>query len=359
MLIGQRNFATGLTFGGTEVGGLSGITYDAATNSYLSISDDRSQINPARFYSLTVAPAAGGSLDVNFTGVTTLLRPDGTAFPAFSLDPEGIALNPDGSVFVSSEGDTNRGFAPFVNRFERPSGTQVAALPVPTRYIPDGVPPAPITRGVRNNLAFESLTRFNNTLFTATENALFQDGPAATVTTGSASRILRYDLATGQPSGEFRYNVEQVLDAPIPAGSFATNGLVELIALDDNHLLALERSFSTGVGNAIRLYQIDLTNATNITNIDSLAGDPAGVTAVNKSLLLDLNTLGFTLDNLEGMTLGPVLPDGTRMLVIVSDNNFAASQFTQVLAFSVNVVPTPGSVALLGLGMLVAGRRKR
>jgi hypothetical protein len=29
------------------------------------------------------------------------------------------------------------------------------------------------------------------------------------------------------------------------------------------------------------------------------------------------------------MTLGPTLPDGRRSLVLVSDNNFAATQFTQ------------------------------
>ena len=34
------------------------------------------------------------------------------------------------------------------------------------------------------------------------------------------------------------------------------------------------------------------------------------------------------------MTLGPALPDGSRALVLVSDNNFAATQFTQFLLFA-------------------------
>ena len=55
---------------------------------------------------------------------------------------------------------------------------------------------------------------------------------------------------------------------------------------------------------------------------------------MKKTLLLDLNTLGIPLDNVEGMTLGPRLPDGRRSLVLVSDNNFAASQFTQFLLFA-------------------------
>ena len=35
------------------------------------------------------------------------------------------------------------------------------------------------------------------------------------------------------------------------------------------------------------------------------------------------------------MTFGPRLPDGRRSIVLVSDNNFAANQFTQFLLFAV------------------------
>ena len=40
------------------------------------------------------------------------------------------------------------------------------------------------------------------------------------------------------------------------------------------------------------------------------------------------------LDNVEGMTFGPRLRDGRRTLLLVSDNNFAATQFTQFLLFA-------------------------
>jgi len=36
------------------------------------------------------------------------------------------------------------------------------------------------------------------------------------------------------------------------------------------------------------------------------------------------------------MTFGPDLPDGRRSLIMVSDNNFAPSQFTQFLLFAVS-----------------------
>ena len=60
---------------------------------------------------------------------------------------------------------------------------------------------------------------------------------------------------------------------------------------------------------------------------------PAAATA-RKTLLLDLDDLGIPLDNVEGMTFGPRLPDGRRSVVLVSDDNFAASQFTQFLLFA-------------------------
>jgi hypothetical protein len=37
------------------------------------------------------------------------------------------------------------------------------------------------------------------------------------------------------------------------------------------------------------------------------------------------------LDTIEGMTLGPKLPDGRQAIVLVSDNNFSHSQVTQFL----------------------------
>jgi hypothetical protein len=40
------------------------------------------------------------------------------------------------------------------------------------------------------------------------------------------------------------------------------------------------------------------------------------------------------LDNIEGITLGPKLPDGRQSLVLVSDDNLSPTQVTQFLAFA-------------------------
>lgn len=359
--LGSTTFATATNVAGTVLGGLSGITYDAANGVYYSISDDRSQFGPARFYTLQI-DLTDGTLDggdVSFTGVTSLLRANGTTFPTFSIDPEGIALV-GGDLYISSEGENNPGAGrvdtPFVNRFTL-AGQQVAALVVDDKFAPGtGV-------GIRKNLAFESLTVTPDQkyLFTATENALAQDGPAATVTNGTASRIVQYDLTTGQEAGEYLYVTDAVAEPTQPAGGFATNGLVDLLAVDNSTFLAIERSFSVGAvgaggtGNIIKLYEVHLGDATNVADTDSLAvtlinGVPTvpGVIAAEKELLLDLSTLGIPLDNIEGLTFGPKLADGRQSLILVSDNNFAATQFTQVLAFAVDV-SGPHGLADLGV----------
>lgn len=339
--LGQAQFNTGLTFEDTQVGGLSGITYDSSKKVYYSISDDRSQFDPARFYTLSIN-LSDGSLqdgDVIFQDVTTLLNEDGEPFPALSLDPEGIALTQNNTLFISSEGDVSQLVAPFVNQFSL-QGQELQELPVPDNFLPT----ADATSGILNNLAFESLTITPNGqyLFTATENALIQDGAVAALEAGSPSRIVKYNLLTGEVEQEFVYVTDSVAAEPIPSDGFSTNGLVDLLAIDNNGtLLALERSFSVGVGNTIKLYQVQTQGALDVSSVDAFDGleiDPS----VDKRLLLDFADLGIPLDNIEGMTFGPKLADGRQSLVVVSDNNFNATQFTQVLAFGVDLDTSPG-----------------
>jgi hypothetical protein len=360
-LIGQGIIPTKTQFQGTEIGGLSGITYDPKSNKYYAISDDRSTINPARFYTLDIDLTSGSlnSSNIKFTNVTNLSQSDGSVFAANSLDPEGIALLGN-SIFVSSEGEvsSNRIVNPFINRFNLINGQQIEALPIDDKFIPT---PAiiPTNQGIRNNLGFESLTITSNQkyLFSATENALVQDGNEANLTEGSSSRILKYDLTTREPVAEYLYQTEAVFSDSNPPGGFKTNGLVELLALDDNGncFLSLERAFAGGVGNSVKLYESCIGNATNIANIASLtANGTTGITSVKKRLLLDLDTLGLKLDNLEGITFGSNLADGRRSLIVISDNNFSSSQETQFLAFAVNPTSVPEPSGILGISALAA-----
>lgn len=367
--IGQQSFPSGTVapVSGTVVGGLSGIAYDASTARYYAVSDDRTAAGPSpRVYNLSIDLSDGvlGSGDVSFLGVQQLFRPDGTGFPNSSTDPEGIALASNGDFYVSSEGDNNPANIqqPFVNRFSRTTGVQNQAFAVPSKFQSS----TSATLGIRNNLAFETLTVTPNgqSLFTATENALKQDGPAAGVGVGTTSRILRYDLSTGAPAQEYVYTTDAVAEVPNPSNGFATNGLVDMLAIDGTTFLALERSFSTGApgaggtGNIIKLFEVSIAGATDVSGFESL-GLAGPYTQATKTLLLDLSTLGIPLDNIEGLTFGPLLPNGQRSLVLVSDNNFSGTQFTQFVGFGLNVVPAPGTAGALGLAVLVVGRRRR
>ena len=335
--IGEAMFPTNFFTLGGQVGGLSGITYDADSDVFYTISDDRSD---ARFYTATI-DLSDGTLDngdVTFRDVTKLTDENGDPFADGSIDPEGIALTDRNTLFIASEGDANQVIPPFVNEFTL-DGQQIKELPVDNKYTPN---PNQFT-GIRNNLAFESTTVSpdNGSVYTGLENALYQDGPAAALDEFSPSRIREWDARTGEDVAEYVYVTDQITEQSDPPGEFATNGLVELLSID-NHgtLLTLERSFASGVGNNIRLYEAVTSAAEDVNEVFSLQNEEIE-NIVQKDLVLDLEDLGIDPDNVEGMTWGPDLADGRKSLIMVSDNNFNDSQITQFLGFAVDVTDEP------------------
>jgi len=62
---------------GTLVGGLSGIDYDSAADLWYLISDDKSENNPARFYTARLTFTAGRLASVAIEHAVTLLQADG------------------------------------------------------------------------------------------------------------------------------------------------------------------------------------------------------------------------------------------------------------------------------------------
>jgi 3-phytase len=335
--LGQQIFPTGTQFAGTEFGGLSSISYDAERDAFYVLSDDQGTIDPVRFYTVGIDLENGFTAgDVEVLDVTTLLDAGGQPFALASLDPEGLTFDRrNDRLIVTSEGIANAvpPIAPFVRTFDL-AGQQLGELPVPAAFVP-----AP-GHGVRQNLGFESaaVTPNGQSLLVGAEAALVQDGPAATVTGGSPARIIRYRLSRDAIDRQYVYWTDPIAEPPVPAGSFAVNGLVEMLPLRTNSMLTMERSFSVGApdtGNTIKLYEASLTGADDVDGLDSIAPVLSSVDTVDKTLLLDLDVLGIPLDNIEGMTFGPDLPDGRRSLVLVSDNNFSAAGFTQFLVFAV------------------------
>jgi hypothetical protein len=241
-----------------------------------------------------------------------------TEYAPGGLDPEGLVLSRSGQLFMSSEGNilTDPIIDPFIKRYNL-QGRVTAKLPIPDKYVPNG-----FDWGVRQNLSFESLnvTPDGHSLVTAGEGALFQDGPKSTFTNGSLARMLTYDIHQRQPVSEYVYDVGPWAE---PSAIFGVNGIVEILPID----------------NVVVIYETSSMGATDVLAIDSLynGGSPIPHTSVTKRLIFAFDDLGIPIDNIEGMTFGPTLPDGRQSLVIVSDNNFNPSQFTQFIVLALDI----------------------
>ena len=332
-----------INFEGAPVGGLSGLTYDPKGISgvtskayrFYALSDDKSENGEARFYSLRLdlksSDPANISLDkVAVEGVTSLKKADGETFPWDSINPEGIALSPRNSVFVASEGSP-----PFLGEFDLTTGKLRGKLPIPKRYIPDINDEQ--QQGVQKSLGFESLSIDPETfspggldpfrLFTATAAPLIQDLDPEQA---NKLRLLHYIIVDKTPQlvSENLYKLDQVPMSVL-------NGLTELVTVGGGQFLSLERSFGLS-GYSARIYQVAVGAATDTSRIESFKGQVGMVEPVRKKLLLDLSELGISLYNLEGMTLGPRLPDGSQGIVLVSDDNFEEAQQTQFILLSLN-----------------------
>ncbi|NKC28634.1 esterase-like activity of phytase family protein [Ochrobactrum ciceri] len=325
-LIGAFTPPTGLKIGGVEFGGISGLDYDPRADVYYAISDDRSENAPARFYKLKLAIDGSGMQSLDILETVTLLDKAGKPFALKDVDPESIRFNTaTGTIYWSSEGDRNG--RPFVGE-AKTDGSFIREFALPEAYIPD----EGRTRGIRNNLSFESLTITpdGKTLLAGTENALVQDGDKATLDHGSRSRIIAFDLASGNVTAQYAYDTGPIFTKATEPPFWNDNGMSEFVA-DGNDLLTVERSFAMGVGNRITLYRASFDGASNVKDVPSLASEP--VTPLSKQLLLQLDEgdFGLDIDNIEAVTFGPVV-DGKRTLVLASDNNFSHGQVSQFIA---------------------------
>ncbi len=344
-LLGQYVVPNGQLFKNTTIGGLSGIEYDPLTEEYLLLSDDRSAFNPVRYYTSKIFFTPKGIDSVQFLKVQYLFQEDGNVYPDFktdpsrTADPEAIRYNPDTRQLV------------WVNEGERFKNQDQIVLQHPAINISsldgkyqEGFSAASNTKmyeneqGPRQNGALEGLAFADDykTLYVSMEEPLYQDGPRTDVINNNALvRIYKYDVATKINTAQYAYELEAVAFPSSPSTSFKVNGISDILSLEKNKLLVMERSYSTGRrACTIRLFIADVAQASNIMSVASLKVNPPS-RLIKKKLLLNMDTLGIYIDNLEGITFGPRLANGHQTLVFVSDNNFSALQKTQFLLFEI------------------------
>ncbi|MFC8665733.1 esterase-like activity of phytase family protein [Streptomyces sp. NPDC057199] len=236
-----------------------------------------------------------------------------------ALDSEGLAVDRDGTRLIASETE------PSVRRYAR-DGRILDRLPVP-----DALKVAPAGRATTNQ-TFEGLTFLpgRHTLLAGMEGSLAGD------TTG----IVRFQTWERQ-RGHF------ALDAQYGYRTDTGLNVSETTATPDGRLLVLERGFTAGVGNTVRLYLADLRRATNTSGIDNLTGQ-SGVRLARKTLLADLvncPSLGAQakqpqpnplLDNIEGLAVTGG-GHGRLNLLLVSDDNQNPVQITRFYSLRVRL----------------------
>ena len=334
-LIGEAVLPHRLDAHGSVFGGISGIDYDEARDQYYLLSDDRSDFNAARFYTAKIAITDSQLKRPEITSVVTLKRPDGTPFGGQANgakdipDPESIRYRADTDTLLwTSEGDKKLGIDPSLREMKL-DGTLIRELPTLPMFKMQTDDSGP-----RDNLTFEgmSLTADGKSIWVSMEAARFEDGVEPTVDQmGGPARFTLYHANSGNAIRQIAYLPDAIPLRPTAPGA-ADNGVAEILMIDQSRMLVLERSYSPGAGNSLRVYMIDTRDGSDVLNVPALT--PGQYTPVTKRLLINFDSLGLKkLDNTEGMTLGPRLQNGNRTLIFVSDDNFRASQITQFLAF--------------------------
>ncbi|MEO5649252.1 MAG: esterase-like activity of phytase family protein [Ginsengibacter sp.] len=332
-------------FENTIIGGLSGIDYDSRKDLYYLISDDRSAKNPARFYTAKLL-IGQNKIDTLLFLKTTFLKdkvgnfyPNSRQDPSHTPDPEAMRYNPKNNTFAwSSEGE--RIISPQRNILQNPaiieinpSGNYLDTFQIPSQLHMQATENGPRQNGVFEGLAFDGSYK---KMYVSVEEPLYDDGPRAGIHDSTAiTRIITFDVATKKTIAQHAYVIDAVAHAPFPPNAFKVNGISDILWLGKNKLLVVERSYSTGrLACTIKVFLADISQADNINGITSLKNKPS-IKMASKKLLLNMDDLGFYIDNIEGVTFGPTLPNGKRTLLFVADNNFNAFEKTQFLLFEI------------------------
>lgn len=329
-----------LSFMETTVGGLSAIDYDQKRNRYYMVCDDRSSINPARYYTARIVIKQDKIDTVLFTNFAYLKDELGKTYPSTkenpykTPDPESIRYNPQTKLMAwTSEGERwfRQKDSILINPsvyFIAPGGRFKDSLTMPANLYMSLEEKGPRQNGVLEGMSYAD---HYQTLMFNVEEPLYEDGPRAELTPNQAMiRFYTFDMKTKKNTHQYAYELSPVAHIPNPVNEYKINSVPEFLWIGNNQLLVLERSYSTGrIPCTIRIFLADYSEATDVANLPSLKS-PAKYTPMKKTLLMNLDDLGIYTDNIEGISFGPKLSNGNQSILLVSDNNFSPIQRSQI-----------------------------
>ncbi len=321
-------------FKGTTVGGFSSLTYDRSRDRLYALASDQ-----PRIYTLALTPPSSSTVSSNQSSnqnsnlqtiVVEAVTPLLDSEPSAPVIGTGIALTPRGTVFMVGE-QQSPPVPPRLSEFKLASGIWQQNLPLPQQYGTPSEPNKP-PLGIQPHQGLKALAINveGDRLFTATEAPLTQDLPPSVTAAPRHSRLLHYWIAEPEPLliSEHLYP----LDAPTEDRQGPS--LTDIVPIDNaGHFLGLERTYSSTKGYSATVYQFVTGVATDTSQIRTLPTDISGVAPIMKRPLLNLDSLSIPLQNLEGMTLGPYLADGSQSVVLASNNGLKDQSPSQFLLF--------------------------
>jgi hypothetical protein len=302
-----------------------------------------------------------------------------------SFDPEGFVVSPiSGNFYVSDE------YGPSIYEFNR-EGHLIKVFETPENLKPrlqsgaldyvQGRGSSGIFFGRQDNRGFEGLaiSPDGRRVYAVLQDPLINEPAPNNGRDGRNVRIVVFDSDPasanyGKSVQQLAYQLEPQADiaarinAQKPGNATATDprqgrniGLSAIAAINEREFLVLERD-NRGIGvddaagaNAVgskRVYRIDITGATDVTNIALPAGDlrAINVTPVAKSAVwldLDADTVlpnGKRAEKWEGFAIGPRLLDGSFLVLAGSDNDYSVTQSGANVQYDVYVDFAGGSV---------------
>jgi hypothetical protein len=328
----------------------SAIAYTGQGNKYLLLPDrgpgDGANSYSCRFHLAEITFSTPGKIDFKLLKTTLLKTPEGNLLTGLSkdfgpsgsrFDPEGVRVLKNGSILISDE------YGPSVWLFDS-TGKLKHKFLIPEKFLIQNksdhaekeFPPFN-KKGRLTNKGFEgiAISSDQKKWLASLQGSLIQDRNPTDQnlkTNGDNLRFLETSI-DGKHLREIVYKMES-----------AKNGVNEILAIGEEDYLVLERDGDAGESAGFKkIFRISTKNATDVSKILELPAPmlPVGIVPVTKTLFLDLLDPKFGLKGkdfpakIEGLTFGPDLPDGRKLLIITTDNDFKPDEPTWIYAFAV------------------------
>ena len=314
------DIAPNLTYNNSKVGGISGIDFNVKNNSYFLISDDRSEHSEARFYEVLIDIKKNKIDSVVFLKKTIILDENKNPYAKNQIDLESIRFSPNQNILLISDEGGEQGKTTI--RTINNEGEFIREFPLSNEYLSK----------IRKNKSFESLSfsKDYQTIFYATEAPILDDGMISTSNNRGVIRIFESNFKNGKIKKELKYWLEKVPQKaeiqPPWNGTGSDNGLSEILSLNSNEFLTLERSGAYQKDGSFKyICKVFFTKITKkgVENIFH----------TDKKELIDFSKFSFGGVNVEGMTLGPII-NQKQSVLFVSDNNFKNKISTRIFLFT-------------------------